>query len=121
MINIKLLSIRELSDKLIYLLEYPTEGGGAGEEGGEGGGDDGEGGGEGGEGGGDGGEGGGEGLSCPGGYNTNCNNGVCTVTCSGGGGGGGNNNNNNNNNGRKRRRKRSTGELCPTSGDKSFI
>ena len=34
--------------------------------------------------------------NCPGGYNTNCNNGVCTVTCSGRGG---NNNNNNNNNG----------------------
>ena len=28
-------------------------------------------------------------LNCPGGTNTNCNNGVCTVTCSGGGGGAG--------------------------------
>lgn len=35
--------------------------------------------------------------SCTGGTNTNCNNGVCTVTCSG------NNNNNNNNNGRVKR------------------
>merc|ERR1712151_464498 len=39
-------------------------------------------------------------LYCPGGYNTNCNNGDCVVTCSGGGnnnnnGEGGNNNNNN--------------------------
>ena len=34
-------------------------------------------------------------LYCPGGYNTNCNNGNCVVTCSDGGGGGGNNNNNN--------------------------
>ena len=33
--------------------------------------------------------------NCPGGTNTNCNNGVCTITCSGS-----NNNNNNNNNGR---------------------
>ena len=46
------------------------------------------------------------GLTCPGGYNTNCNNGVCQVSCSGGG-----SNNNNNNNGR-RKRKRSTRELC---------
>ena len=48
---------------------------------------------------------------CSSGYNTNCNNGVCTVTCSGG------SNNNNNNNGRKRRRrKRSTGEICNEEG-----
>ena len=36
-------------------------------------------------------------VKCTGGTNTNCNNGVCTVTCSG------NNNNNNNNNGRQAR------------------
>ena len=50
--------------------------------------------------------------SCPGGFNSNCNNGECVLTCTNGGQG--NNNNNNNNNGRKRRRrKRSTGEPCP--------
>lgn len=50
--------------------------------------------------------------SCPGGFNSNCNNGECVITCTNSGQG--NNNNNNNNNGRKRRRrKRSTGEQCP--------
>ena len=41
-------------------------------------------------------------VNCSGGTNTNCNNGKCTVTCSGGGGAGGvgGNNNNNDNNGR---------------------
>jgi len=59
--------------------------------------------------------------SCPGGFNSNCNNGECVITCSNSGQGNNNNNNNsnnnnnnNNNNGRKRRRrKRSTGEPCP--------
>ena len=45
-------------------------------------------------------------LNCPGGVTTNCNNGVCTQTCSGGGGGTSNNNNNG------RRRKRSVGDAC---------
>ena len=31
-------------------------------------------------------------LNCPGGYNTNCNNGNCVVTCSGSGGSNNNNN-----------------------------
>ena len=68
-----------------------NNGGGSGEQEGNGGGSGGTGG----------------AINCPGGYNTNCYNGKCTVTCSGG-----NNNNNNNNGRRRRRRKRSTGLLC---------
>jgi len=57
------------------------------------------------------GEEGGGGLSCPGGYNTNCNNGKCTISCSGGNGG-----TNNNNNGRK---KRSTCQISECSNHKT--